>query len=74
MVYWNLQNAQTTASGFHLHLQIPAVSFLTHVEFLEGVATNGAKRAHVGVPNAIKQSQKQAGNASRQNLLEVHAA
>ena len=74
MAYRNLENAQPDAGDFHLHLQIPAVSFLTHVEFRKCVAANGAKRAHVGVTNAVKQSQNQSGNASRQNLLEVHTA
>src|SRR6266403_4124779 len=74
MVYRNLEDAHAGAGCLHLHLQIPAVRFLTHVEFRERVAADGAEWAHVSVANPVKQSQNESGNASRQDLLEVHAA
>src|SRR6266542_2154470 len=74
MVYWNLENAQSGTRSFHLHLQIPAISLLAHVQFRERVAANRAKRTHVGVTNAVKQSHDQSGTSPGQNLLEVHAA
>src|SRR5947199_3032662 len=74
MVYRDLQNTQTTAGGFHLHLQIPAVSFLAHVEFRESLATDRSKGAHVSVTNSVKQAQNHSRNSSCQNLLQVHAA
>src|SRR5438552_13106363 len=74
MVYRNLKNAQPRARGFHLHLQIPTISLLAHVEFGERLETNRSKRAHVSVTDAVKQSHDQSGTSPGQNLLEVHAA
>ena len=50
-----LENAQTCPRGAHLHLDIPSVGFLAHSEPNEGVAPNGAKRAHVGITHAVEQ-------------------
>jgi hypothetical protein len=73
MVYGNFENAQARARSFHLHFQIPAVSFLAHAKFHERVLSDGAKRAHVGVTNPVKRSQNESSDASRQDLLEIHA-
>ena len=37
------------------------------------VAPDRAKWAHIGVTGAVEQSQDQAGDPSRNNLLEIHA-
>src|SRR5436853_2482883 len=74
MVHRHFQNPQTHARGAHLHLEIPAVSFFLHLELVERVAPEGAEGTHVGISNSIKQPQKNAGDSSGENLLEIHAA
>src|ERR1051325_4704524 len=74
MVDGNFENPETGARGAHLHLQIPAVRFFAHPEFLERIAANGAEGRHVGVAHAVQDRQYPAGETSRENLLQVHAA
>ena len=57
-----------------MHLQVPAVGLLAHVEPFEGIATNGTKWGHVGITNPVEQSQNQSGDSSGKDLLEIHAA
>src|SRR6266496_3525869 len=68
------ENTQPVARSFHLHLQIPAVGLLAHVEPLERITTNGTKWGHVRVTNPVEQSQNQSGESSGEDLLEIHAA
>src|ERR1700720_442974 len=74
MVYRDFQNAQAVARGFHLHLQIPAVGLLAHVEPFERITTNGTKWGHVRITNPVEQSQNQSGESSGKDLLEIHSA
>src|SRR6266404_2376524 len=73
MIHRHFQNTEK-ARRAHLHLQIPAVSWLAHPKSFERVAPDSAKWAHVGIANAVKKSQNQAGDSSRKNLLKIHAA
>src|SRR5947207_14327863 len=74
MIYRDFENAQAVARGFHLHLQIPAVGLLAHVEPFERITTNGTKLRHVRITNPVEQSQNQSRNSSGKDLLEIHAA
>src|SRR5690242_15825191 len=48
----HLEDTQTGPRGSHLHFEVPAVSHLAHAEPIEGLATDGAKSAHVGIGDA----------------------
>src|SRR4029450_12171458 len=74
MVYRDFENAQAVARGFHLHLQIPAIGVLAHIEPFERSTTNGTKWGHVRITNPVEQSQNQSGESSGKDLLEIHAA
>ena len=74
MIDWHFENAQSSARGPHLHLQVPTVGFFFHRQSLECVVPDGAKRTHVGVTNAVEESHDQAGDPAGKNLLEIHAA
>src|ERR1700694_1007099 len=74
MIHRHFENPESDTRGPHLHLQIPAISWLTHPEPIERVASDSAKWAHVAVANAVKKSQDQAGDSARKDLLEIHAA
>ena len=54
MIHRDFEDAQPGARGLHLHLQIPAVSFLAHIKFCERITSDGAERAHVCVTNAVE--------------------
>src|SRR6266404_4910161 len=73
MIYGNFENPQSGARRFHLHLQIPAVGFFAHRQFLERVAPDRAKRTHVGVAHAIQDRHQPASDFAGKDLLEVHA-
>jgi hypothetical protein len=62
------------ARGAHLHFQVPPVCLLSHSELFEKVAPNGAKGTHVGVADSISQPEKETRDASREQLLKIHAA
>src|ERR1700722_8932470 len=51
----DLTNAQTVKGGFDLHLEVPAVGELRHMELLEGAAADGAEGSHVGVADALNE-------------------
>src|SRR5262249_53865979 len=55
VIHRDFEDAQPSASGFHLHLQIPAVSFLAHLKLGERVTPDGTERTHVSVTNAVEQ-------------------
>src|SRR5947208_3956021 len=74
MVHGYSENTQAVARGFHLHLQIPAVGLLAHVDPFERITTNGTKWRHVRITNPVEQSQNQSGESSGKNLLEIQAA
>ena len=57
MVYWNFEDSQPAARGFHLHFEIPAVGLLAHIELFKGVAPDRTKRAHVGITNSVEEPQ-----------------
>src|SRR5215468_5373644 len=74
MVYRNFENTQPVARGFHLHLQIPPVSLLAHVELFECITANGAKWGHIRVMKPVEESQNRSSESSGKDLLEIHAA
>src|SRR5207247_10996822 len=74
MVHGYFENTQAVARGFHLHLQIPAVGLLAHVDPFERITTNGTKWRHVRITNPVEQSQNQSGESSGKNLLAIQAA
>src|SRR5436853_6337696 len=74
MVHGYFENTQAVARGFHLHLQIPAVGLLEHVEPFERITTNGTKWRHDRTTNPVEQSQNQSNEASGKKLLEIEAA
>src|SRR5450755_3624694 len=74
MTHRHFQNAQPSARGAHLHLEIPPVGFLLHPESIQRITPDGAEGTHIGITNTIEKSQKDAGDATAENLLEVHAS
>src|ERR1044071_9858490 len=74
MVYRDFENTQPVPRSFHLHLQIPAVGLLAHVELFERITTNGAKWRHIRVTNPVQDSQNQSSQSAGKDLLEIHAA
>src|SRR4030095_6289475 len=74
MIHRDFEDTQTGPCGLHLHLQIPAVSFLAHIKLCERITSDGAERTHVRVTNAVKQLHYPSGNSPGYNLLEIHAA
>src|SRR6266487_2564338 len=74
MVYGDFENTQSGTRSTHLHLKIPTIGLLTHAEPLKCIPLNRAKRTHIGVTNAVKESQNDAGDAPGKNLLEIHAS
>jgi hypothetical protein len=68
-----LPNAQSGASGTHLHFKVPSGGFLTHAETLQGIASNRAKWAHIAEFYAIKEMQKESGQPAGKNLRQIHA-
>jgi hypothetical protein len=63
VVHRDFNNAETGSRGLHLHFQIPAVSLLAHIELRERIASDGPKRTHVCVANAVEQSHDPPGNS-----------
>src|ERR1700736_1015954 len=53
MIYRDFQDAGPLLCHQHLHLQIPAVSFLSHGQRLQQVRADRAKRRHIGEVHAI---------------------
>src|SRR5947199_10391058 len=74
MVHGYFENTQAVARGFHLHLQIPAVGLLAHVDLFERITTNGTKWRHVRITNPVEQSQNQSSESSGKNLLEIQTS
>src|SRR5438876_10468067 len=74
MIHRHFQNAQSLSRCAHLHLEIPSVGFLLHPESIQRLPPDRPERTHVGVANTIEKSQKNAGNAAGEDLLEVHAS
>ena len=72
MIDWDFQNPQAGAGRFHLHLQIPAIRFFAHREFLERITPNCAEWRHVGVTHAIKCADQKSGQITGEYLLRVH--
>src|SRR5256885_6024350 len=73
MIYGNFEDPKLGARGFHLHLQIPAVCLLAHAEPFKRVSPDRAKRAHIGIADAIQNRHHPSGEAPCENLLNVHA-
>src|SRR5262245_55544010 len=61
----NFKDAQASACGFHLHFQIPAVSFLAQVKLCERITSDSAEGAHVCVTNAIESLHYPSGYSPR---------
>src|ERR1044072_1070467 len=74
MVYGNFENTQPITRSFHLHLEVPAVCFLAHIEPFERITTDRTKWRHVRITNPIEQPQNQSGELAGKDLLEIHAA
>ena len=74
MIHGDFEDPHLRPRYAHLHLEIPTVGRFFHPESFERVAPDDAKRAHVRIPNAIKQTKKRAGDAAGKDLLEIHAA
>src|SRR6185437_65167 len=74
MVYRDFENTQPVARGFHLHLQVPAVSLLAHVELFECITADGTEWGHIRVINPVDEPQNQSSESSGNDLLEIHAA
>src|SRR5262245_36062460 len=74
MIHWDFENAQPGARRFHLHLQVPAISLLAHIERFECIPPNGPKRRHVRITNPIEQSHNQTRKPSGEDLLKIHTA
>src|SRR5262245_57508274 len=74
MIDRDFDDPQTGPRRFHLHLQIPAVSFLAHIKLCERITSDGAERTHVCVTNAVEQLHDPSGNSPGQDLLKIHAA
>src|SRR5450759_327819 len=74
MTHRHFQNAQSCARGAHLHLEIPSVSLFLHPESIQRITPDGAEGTHIGITDTIAKSQKNAGDAASENLLEVHAS
>src|SRR5438067_13825727 len=74
MVHGYFENTQAVARGFHLHLQIPAVGLLAHVDPFERITTNGTKWRHVRITNPVEQTQNQSGESSDKIRLEILAS
>src|SRR5215469_11319402 len=72
MVYWDFQDAQPGARCLHLHLKIPAVGLLAHIEPLECLTTNRAKRRHIRITNVVEEQQNQSGKSSGKDLPKIH--
>ncbi len=66
------QDAQPGARGLHLHLDVPAVTGLTHDKPRQALAADGAKRAHVGVANAVQPRHQPARQPAGQHLMPAH--
>src|SRR5438128_3226423 len=70
----NFENSETGTSSFHLHFQIPAVSFFFHRQSVQRVAPNRAKRAHVRVAHAVQDRHQPSYEPAGEDLLKIHAA
>src|SRR3954453_24164119 len=74
MINRNLENAQTGSGRFHLHLQIPAVSFFAHSQLRQRSAADPAERRHIAIANSVEREDQKTGEITGQNLLRVHTA
>ena len=70
----HLEDAQPRPRRPHLHLDVPAVGHLAHVEREQRVAADGAERAHVRVAHAIQQPHAVAGGETGADLVPGDAA
>ncbi len=68
------EHAQFPPRHPHLHFQIPAISEFAHVERQQGIAADGAQRAHVGIGDAIAEPDEGTGDKADENLMATHAA
>ncbi len=57
MIHRNFQNTGPLLRHQHLHLQIPAVSFLSHGQRMQQLRADRAKRRHIGEIHTITQAQ-----------------
>ncbi len=74
MIHWHFQDPEARSRSAHLHLEVPAVSQFLHPELDQRGTSYGAEWAHVRIPDAVEQTKKPAGDATREDLLEIHAA
>src|SRR5215470_7201855 len=74
MIHRDFEDAEASAGGFHLHLQVPAVGLFAHIKCRKRITSNSTERAHICVTNAVESLHYPSGNSTGQNLLEIHAA
>src|ERR1700722_6695055 len=70
----NFADAQTALRCPHLHFQIPAVGFFAHVQAFQGLARDGAERAHVCVFDTVEGAEKDSRHPSGEDLRDLQAA
>jgi hypothetical protein len=70
----DLEDTQAGTRRLHLHLQVPTVGLLPHIEASETIPADGAKRAHVRVANAVDEPTEQPRQATCQSLLRRQAS
>ena len=70
VTHGHFQNAQLRTRRFHLHLKIPAIGHLGHVQLLERVASDGAERSHICVADSIENAHGPARDSSRIDLRD----
>ena len=62
-------DAKARARHPHLHFQIPAIGHFAHAERQQGVAADGAERAHVGIAYAVEEFRQPAGQKPGEKLM-----
>ena len=67
-------DAEMVLGGLDLHLEVPAVGELGHVELLERGAADGAEGTHVGVADALEEAQEEADEVAGEDLAGEHGA
>src|SRR5215469_3334267 len=67
------QNPQPSASGPHLHLEVPAIGHLAHVEAVENVGADCTESAHVAVFDAVQKTDRGADYSAGERLVKSNA-
>jgi hypothetical protein len=70
----DFEDAEVVFDGFDLHLEVPAVGELGHVELVERGSADGSEGAHVGVAGAEEDAEEDAYEVSGEDLAAQHGA